>query len=355
VRKIIHIDMDCFFAAVEIRDDPRLKGQPVAVGGYSSKRGVIATASYEARTFGVYSALSTAEALRRCPNLKLIQPNMKKYKEASRQIYAILYQFSDIIEPISIDEAFIDITQPKIDIKTATLAAKAIRQKIFEETGLAASAGIAPNPFLAKVASDWHKPNGQFTITPDMVSNFIYELPLRKVPGVGKITEEKLLKMGFATCGDLQTLKIGEMAFCFGKWGTRLFELCRGKDDRKLGLKRERKSLSVEKTFPNDLETINSCLESLRSLIEELLRRYKSIEINGIKSIFVKLKFSDFKCTTVDDCTLTTMNFENYRRLFVKARSRSTKPIRLIGIGIRLLESINGPIQLELFSENSAC
>jgi DNA polymerase-4 len=347
LRKIAHIDMDCFFAAVELRDRPDLLGKAVAVGGLPQDRGVISSANYEARKFGVRSALSSSVALRLCPDLVLIPPNFSKYKEASRKIYEIFWQYSDLVEPVSIDEAFIDLTKTKLPFKTATLAAKAIRAQIFLETGLTASAGIAPNPFLAKVASDWHKPNGQFTITPEMVNSFVYQLPLGKVSGVGKVTEKKLLDMGFKTCGDLQVLSLNQMLARFGKWGARLYERCRGIDDRELGKTRERKSLSVEHTFVKDLINIDYGSADLQNLFNELVRRYEKAQVIA-RGLFVKVKFADFTITTVEDGTISRLEIASFLKLLKKAQSRNNKAIRLVGMGIRI-QTANRPEQLELF------
>lgn len=347
VRKIIHIDMDCFFVAVEVLAEPKLKGLPVAVGGKAHERGVISSASYEARALGVRSAISTAEALRRCPGLIIVSPNFSKYKEASACIYQIFSEYSSIVEPVSVDEAYLDVSDTS-PYKTATLLAKAIREHIFRDTGLTASAGIAPNPFLAKVASDWRKPNGQFTITPEMVDEFVKNLALRKVPGVGKVTEEKLKSLGFITCGDLRSLSMPEMNFRFGKWGHRLYHLCRGQDDRLIGLKRDRKSVSIEHTFSHDLSHQNDCLKQLPPLMKELERRLMKHGTERIRSLFVKVKFADFTVTTVDDAHLNRIDLVNFQTLLTKAMARQKKAIRLIGVGVRLNEN-NSPTQLELF------
>lgn len=350
MRKIVHIDMDCFFVAVEVRDKPELFKKAVAVGGMPNERGVIASASYEARALGVRSALSTAEAFRRCPHLILLRPDFQKYQEVSKHIYQIFTQYSDIVEAVSIDEAYLDLSGQKSPFKTATLAAKAIRAQIFLETGLTASAGIAPNPFLAKVASDWRKPNGQFTITLEMVDEFVAKLPLRKVPGVGRVTEEKLKALGLITCLDLRAWPLERLITRFGKWGQRLYELCRGIDRRELTLIRERKSISVEHTFLTDL-SLELCLAELPALLTELNRRLEKTKLL-IRSLFVKVKFADFKITTVEDNGLKNVDLESYQKLLTIAKERSNKAIRLIGIGIRLQE-IGGPRQLELFLPGS--
>ena len=208
-RKIIHIDADCFYAAVEVRDNPALKGKPIAVGGSATRRGVVATASYEARKFGVHSAMASATALKRCPGLILIPGRMAVYREASRQMQEIYVDYADLVEPLSLDEAFLDVSQSPHCRGSATLIAEEIRQRIFDRVGITVSAGIAPNKFLAKVASDWNKPNGQFVVTPDRVADFLSELPVRKIWGVGKVTAQRLEKQGIKTCADVMAAQIG--------------------------------------------------------------------------------------------------------------------------------------------------
>jgi DNA polymerase-4 len=205
-RKIIHIDMDCFYAAVETRDNPDLQGKPVAIGGSANKRGVLSTCNYEARTFGLHSAMLTATALQRCRQLVLLPVNMQKYRQASTQIHQIFHRYTDLIEPLSLDEAYLDVTDNTDCQGSASLLAKQIRSEIEQELRLTASAGIAPNKFLAKIASDWHKPNGQFVIPPEAIEEFMIELSVKKIPGVGKVTAEKLHKLGISTCGQLQNI-----------------------------------------------------------------------------------------------------------------------------------------------------
>lgn len=349
MRKIIHIDMDCFFAAVEIRDRPELKDKPVAVGGSPEERGVISTANYVARKFKVHSALSTKEALKRCPELILLPHNFNKYKEVSNQVFHIFASYSDTIEKISIDEAFLDVTTPKQAITTATATAKALREQIFKQTGLNASAGVATNPFLAKIASDWNKPNGQFTITPCMIDAFISKLPIRKIPGVGPKTQEKLFAMDIVTCKDLQQLDKFELYKSFGKWGARLYELSRGNDNRVIGIKRDRKSISIEKTFAKDLSSTQQCLSALKEVYRKLLQRLERYDSIAIKSLFVKIKFSDFSITTIERCNTSHIDEEYLIDLFTKAHKRKSIPVRLLGVGIKIKQKQPSP-QLELFS-----
>ncbi|MGB1271405.1 MAG: DNA polymerase IV, partial [Endozoicomonas sp.] len=229
-RKIIHIDFDAFFASIEIRDNPRLSGRPVAVGGASDRRGVIATCNYEARRFGVHSAMASAQALRLCPELKIIPPRFSVYKEASEKAHAIFRKYTDFIEPLSLDEAYLDVSSTSLCQGSATLMADEIRQEIRDQLQVTVSAGVAPNKFLAKIASDWNKPDGLFVITPDQVDHFIFELPVRKIHGVGKVTAGKLHKKGIETCGQLRQYSLPELSRWFGSFGERLWELSRGMD-----------------------------------------------------------------------------------------------------------------------------
>jgi DNA polymerase-4 len=222
-RKIIHCDCDCFYAAVEMRDDPSLRGRPVAVGGQAHQRGVIATCNYEARRYGVHSAMATAHALKRCPDLIVLPPSFDKYRAASAQILTIYRDYTELVEPLSLDEAYLDVSQATQCKGSATLIAQEIRARIQSTVGITASAGIAPNKFLAKIASDWRKPNGQFAITPDAVTEFVAALPVGKLFGVGKVTAEKLNQLGVHTCGDLRAWDGLALQAQFGKFGEKLF------------------------------------------------------------------------------------------------------------------------------------
>jgi len=262
-RKIIHCDCDCFYAAVEMRDNPALKGAPIAVGGDAAHRGVIATCNYEARHFGVRSAMPTSQALQRCPHLIVIPPSMDKYREASQFITAIYRDYTDLVEPLSLDEAYLDVTDSVQHQGSGTLIAQEIRARIAQTVGITASAGVAPNKFLAKIASDWNKPDGLFVIRPKDVAEFVKTLPIAKVFGVGKVTAAKLQTLGVTTCLDLQSWSIYELENQFGKFGERLYELCRGIDQRDVCANRERKSVSVEETYTHDLPDLAACLTQL--------------------------------------------------------------------------------------------
>lgn len=336
-RKIIHIDMDCFYAAVELRDRPELRGRPVAVGGPPESRGVIATASYEARAFGVRSAMASATALRLCPELIILPPNFPKYKKESRRIREIFSRFTDRIEPLSLDEAYLDVTgAPQFD-GSATRIAQEIRRLIREETGLTASAGVAPNKFLAKIASDINKPDGLKVIRPSEVETFVKTLPVEKIWGVGKVTARKMHQMGLHTCADLQKLSVAELTQHFGSSGVLLYDFARGIDHREVRADRERKSLSVEETFSADLNTLEECLAKLHELYEDWNDRMERAGVaEKIRGIFVKLKFHDFKNTTHETVFNGYPRIEDFKPLLEEAFLRRGEPVRLIGIGVRL-------------------
>ncbi len=336
-RKIIHVDMDSFYAAVEAKYDPSLKGKPIAVGGRPEERSVVCTASYEARKYGVKAGISSYKALKLCPKLILVPPDFRKYNEESEAIHKIFKRFTDKIEPLSLDEAYLDVSDLKIFKGSATLIAQEIRRLIFKERKLTASAGIAPNKFLAKVASDWKKPNGQFTVTPKMIDEFVRKLPVDHIYGVGKVTSARLNKMGIKTCADLQSYTLDELTDNFGVWGEDLYGLCRGIDDRDIDTFWERKSLSVEYTYPEDLKNSKECIDVLDELYDDLGSRFDDdCKEKTVKSIFIKLKFCDFKRTTVERQTeLNTAPIEDYYPLIEEGFERHNKPVRLVGLGVR--------------------
>ena len=249
VRKIIHIDCDCFYAAIEMRDDPQLAGRPLAVGGAAERRGVIATCNYEARAWGVRSAMPTRQALKLCPDLLVVKPRMEAYRLASRQIHAILREYSERIEPLSLDEAYVDVSEASHCGGSATRMAREIRQRVWQELRITVSAGVAPNKFLAKIASDWRKPNGLFVITPDEVEDFVAALPVSRLHGVGKVTADKLSRLGITLCSDLREWDKLALLREFGSFGERLWGLARGIDERAVEADSRRQSVSVEHTF----------------------------------------------------------------------------------------------------------
>jgi DNA polymerase IV len=352
-RKIIHIDMDCFYAAVEERDQPQLRGKPVAVGGFADGRGVLTTANYVARRFGVRSAMPTARALKMCPDLILVPPHFEKYKAESGRIQKIFRQFTSLVEPLSLDEAYLDVSGVEHCDGLATEIAREIRKRIFQETQLTASAGIAPNKFLAKIASDWKKPNGQFTITPDQVDAFVAQLPVEKIPGVGKVTAKKMKDLGLLTCTDLQNKDITWLRAHFGQWGYRLYDLCRGQDERPVSAHRVRKSLSVENTFATDLQTVEECQQALPELLDQLNRRLDRAQVRGrIKGWVVKVKFFDFTQTTLECGGGPELAEVKFKQMLEQAYERGKRPVRLLGLGVRLhhQESVTDGAQLDLFA-----
>ncbi len=338
-RKIIHCDCDCFYAAIEIRDDPSLAGLPVAVGGSEDRRGVIATCNYEARQYGIHSAMASATAKRKCRDLIIIPGNMEKYRTASQQMHQIFREYTDTIEPLSLDEAFLDVTGTTICQGSGTLIAQEIRQKVRQEIGITLSAGVAPNKFLAKIASDWNKPDGQFVITPDKVEAFILKLPIGKLFGVGKVTARKMDLLGIENCGDLQDYTNFELVEMFGSFGETLHNLCRGIDERAVQTEGRRKSISVEHTFPEDLPTLESCLAMLPELLVMLEQRIQNSKKKvTIGKHFVKIKFNDFISTTVEQ-NANTLDLDTFKTLCETGFERGNKPVRLLGLGVRMKEA----------------
>lgn len=339
MRKIIHVDMDCFFAAVEMRDDPSLRDIPIAIGGSRVQRGVISTANYPARKYGVRSAMPTATALRLCPHLRLLPGRFDAYKEASRQIREIFTRYTPFIEPLSLDEAYLDVTDSPHCQGSATLMAQAIRADIERETGLTASAGIAPIKFLAKIASDLNKPNGQYVITPQAMPDFLLTLPLSKIPGVGKVATKKLEEMGMHTCADVQRADLAQLLKRFGKFGRVLWERSNGIDDRDVIVERERKSLGVERTLMEDIHQWEQCLEIIDFLYAELDRRLTLIRPDKqIARQGVKLKFNDFQQTTQEHVWPVL----NKKDMIAVARKswderRAGRGVRLVGLHVTLM------------------
>ncbi|WP_425234976.1 DNA polymerase IV [Ulvibacterium sp.] len=296
LRKIIHVDMDAFYASVEQLDNPELKGKPIAVGG-SSRRGVVAAASYEARKFGVRSAMSSVLAKRNCPELIFVKARFDRYKEISNSIRTIFFEYTDLVEPLSLDEAYLDVTHNKKGNPSATLIAQEIRQRILEETGLTASAGISINKFIAKVASDINKPNGQKTINPEEVIQFLEDLEIRKFYGVGKVTAEKMYKLGIFTGKDLKQKTLEFLDSNFGKSGSHYYHVVRGIHTSEVKPHRIPKSVGAERTFSENLSSEIFMLERLEHIADELERRLKKSNIAG-KTITLKIKYSDFTLQT---------------------------------------------------------
>jgi DNA polymerase-4 len=353
-RKIIHIDADAFYAAIEIRDNPELRDHPLAVGGRPGGRGVVATCNYAARAFGVHSAMSAKQAQKLCPHLIFVRPRFAAYRECSQRMHEIFSHYTDLIEPLSLDEAYLDVSDSKLFQGSATLIAKDIQARIKQDLGITVSAGIAPNKFLAKVASDWQKPEGLFVLRPEQVSNFVRDLPVRKINGVGKVTAERLKRLGVELCADLQTIDFNLLIEKFGKYGQRLYELSFGRDDRPVQSERHRKSLSIENTFEQDLNTQSELLEKGQELYAQLIERSKKLDADThIQKRFVKVKFTDFTQTTLEESLSasehTWQNITSFERMLLKAWQRQGKPVRLLGLGVRLNEYKADVMQLDFF------
>jgi DNA polymerase-4 len=337
-RKIIHVDMDAFFASVEQMDNPDLRGKPVAVGG-SSERGVVAAASYEARKFGVRSAMASKLAARQCPQLIFVRPRFERYKEISLQIREIFYAFTDLVEPLSLDEAFLDVTQNKVNNPSATLIAQEIRAKIKEKTGLNASAGISYNKFLAKIASDINKPNGQAVITPEKATTFLERLPIERFYGIGKVTAEKMKKFGIHNGWDLKQYSLNFLVQRFGKAGAHYYDIVRGIHLSEVQPHRDRKSVSVETTFENDLFASKEIHAALGTLINELDLRINRNKLKG-RTITLKLKFKDFTLQTRSKSLDSYLSQADINRLANELLDQEPlkMPIRLMGLGLSNLD-----------------
>lgn len=337
-RKIIHVDMDCFYAAVEEKYNPKLKGVPMAVGGPPNSRSVVCTANYEARKFGVKAAVPSSRAVKLCPNLILVPPNFDLYKQESQKVREIFERFTEKIQPLSLDEAYLDVTASSHFRGSATLIAQEIRRQIFQETKLTASAGIAPNKFLAKVASDWNKPNGQFVVRPQDIESFVRELPVEKIWGVGKVTAEKMHSLGLHTCGDIQKFSLLQLKHHFGSSrALELYHLCRGEDSRPVREDREPKSLSVEETFPRDLESLDEIIKALPSIYRDWQKRMeRGGDFEKIRAAVVKFKYTDFKNSTHEESFRGSPTLADFERLVIASWQRRPEAIRLLGVGVRL-------------------
>ena len=341
MRKILHIDMDAFFASVEQRDDPSLRGKPVVVGG-DGKRSVVAAASYEARAYGVFSAMPMSIAKQRCRNLLIVPHRFSVYKEVSAQVRTIFFRYTDLVEPLSLDEAYLDVTNNKLNIAIATEIAKAIKIEVFETTNLTCSAGVSINKFIAKIASGMNKPNGLTVIKPNRIDQFVAELPIEKFYGVGQATAGRLHALGIQTGADLRKFSEVELGKSFGKMGRYLYQVCRGIDERAVSADRIRKSVSVERTFEEDLTTDAEVMKILEFLIERLTNALRRSEVKG-RTVQIKYRYPDFSTYTrsrslsyfTDDLEIIhTMAKE----LFFQ-HAESSKGIRLLGIGLSNLDT----------------
>lgn len=336
-RKIIHIDMDAFYASVELREQPHLRGLPVVVA-WEGRRSVICAASYEARRYGLRSAMAVATAKRLCPNVIFVPPQFDLYRQVSQQIHQIFRQHTDLIEPLSLDEAYLDVTENKQNIVYASQIAQCIRSQIHAQTGLTASAGVAPNKFLAKIASDWRKPNGQFVLPPEKIAEFLCDLPLGKIPGVGQRTLKKMNALSWRTVGDLLPISRGELVHHFGQWGYRLYDLARGNDNRPVQAERERVQISTEITLPEDL-TLSEICRHLPDLAKDLQQQMQHKHMTG-STFTLKLKTHDFQIITRSQTYSSPLSSKQHllqaaQQLAQKMPSQTH--YRLIGMGISQL------------------
>jgi len=339
-RKIIHVDMDAFYASVEQMDNPELKGKPLAVGG-SEVRGVVSAASYEARKFGVRSAISGIQAKKLCPDLIFVRPRFDRYKEISKKIRKIFYDYTDLVEPLSLDEAYLDVTENKKGNPSATLIAQEIRKRIFEEVGLTASAGISVNKFVAKIASDYNKPNGQKTVNPDEVEAFLEKLDIKKFYGVGKVTAEKMYQLGIFTGYDLKQKPLEYLEKHFGNSGFHYYQICRGIHNSAVKPNRKIKSVGAERTFGENLSSEIFMEERLQSIAKELEKRLQKSKISG-KTITLKIKYSDF---TLQTRSKTLPYFVSDKNIILDVakdllyQERLKNSVRLLGISIHNLNN----------------
>jgi len=338
IRKIIHIDMDAFYASVEQRDRSELKGKPVIVGGDPNSRGVVAACSYEAREFGIHSAMASATAYKLCPQAVFIRPRFDAYRAVSSEIRKIFYEYTDLVEPLSLDEAFLDVTENFKRMPSATLIAREIKKKIYEKTSkLTASAGVSFNKFLAKVASDINKPDGITVITPDMADEFINKLPIRKFFGVGKVTEEKMLNLGIKTGADLKKYKKEQLIQIFGKSGSYFYDIAHGMDDRPVEPNRIRKSIGKETTFSEDIDDTDQMIEILDDIAVRLENSLIKREEKG-RTITLKVKYFDFqsitRSVTIDESADNATVIMKHIRLLLSKTEAGKKKVRLLGISI---------------------
>jgi DNA polymerase IV len=355
VRKIVHVDMDAFYASVEQRDDPGLRGRPVVVA-WRGNRSVVCAASYEARRFGVHSAMPASRAERLCPDAIFVPPDFIRYRAVSRAVREIFQRHTDLIEPLSLDEAYLDVTENKTNLPTATRVAITIRQQIHDELNLTASAGVAQNKFLAKIASDWRKPNGLFVIQPDDVETFLPPLPVARIPGVGKVTETRLKQIGVLTIADLQALGSSQLEAQFGRYGMRLYELARGIDHNKVVPDRPTKSISAEDTFERDIP-LSETEELIRRLAEKVWTASRK-DGRVARTVVLKLKTSDFNILTRSHTpSIPPGSCEELTTIALFLRERihlePTQRFRLVGVG---LSNFRDPesLQTPLFAENEA-
>ncbi|MFW2374457.1 MAG: DNA polymerase IV [Gammaproteobacteria bacterium] len=354
-RKIIHIDMDAFFAAVEQRDNPQLKGKPVIVGGKPDSRGVVATCSYEARRFGVHSAMASSRAYQLCPNAVFVRPRIAAYRKVSQQIHQVFSGYSELVEPLSLDEAYLDVTDNPVCDGSATRMAEQIRKAIFQKTQLTASAGVSYNKFLAKIASDMNKPNGQYVIAPGQGEAFVRQLPIGKFYGVGKVTEAKMQSLGIYIGNDLWQLSRDDLAIQFGSAADYYYDIVRGIDHRPVTVSRQRKSLGSETTFESDLNDLREMRQHLLELSEQVANSLKQKQLLGY-SITLKVKYADFqqitRSLTLDSPSNDAVQIAAVALVLLERTDANVRPVRLLGVSMSKLEGKGMQVtnrQLKLF------
>ena len=352
VRRILHCDMDCFYAAVHMRDDPSLRGRPVVIGGSPEGRGVVAAASYEARAYGIRSATPAARAVRLCPQAVFIKPDFARYREESRRVFAIFRDFTDVVQPVSIDEAYLDVSDCLEAWGSATAVAKAIRRRVREERGLTVSVGVGPNRLVAKIASDRDKPDGLTVVSPSRVRAFLDPLPVRCLPGVGPATERRLHKLVVETIAELRALPLDELERRMGRHGARLYRYARGLDDRPVRVHRERKSLSAERTYAADLATLEEMDEQLGRLAERVAGGLAKREL-GARTVTLKVRYGDFTTVTRSRTlalpTADAAELAEVARRLLRHSEAGRRPVRLLGVGGSNLVR-GGIAQLALFA-----
>ena len=350
ISKIIHVDMDCYYAAIEQRDNPELKGKPIAVGGSDKRRGVIATASYEARRYGIKSALATRVAKKKCPKLIIVPPRFKVYKEVSQTIREIFHRYTDLVEPLSLDEAYMDVTENKLDMSSAILIARRIKEDIFRETQLTASAGVSYNKFLAKVASDYNKPDGLTAILPEKAEAFMMDLPIENFFGIGQATAKKMHRLGIRKGADLRNFSKMDLGRHFGKNGAYYYDIVRGIDSRVVNPDRVRKSISEERTYAEDLDELTTIVENLEKMSLHVSTNMKKMNIKG-KTINLKVRFENFETITRS----STIGFYTDEEDHIKKEAlklyhalENERSVRLLGVGLSNLDTELDSTQLSL-------
>lgn len=349
LRRILHCDMDCFFAAVHVRDDPRLRGKPVVVGGDPSGRGVVAAASYEARTFGIHSAMPSAQALRQCPKLIVLRPDFKRYSSESEQIFSIYRQFTPVIQPLSIDEAYLDVTEHLKPYGSATAIAEAIRRQVLEERGLTVSVGVAPNKLVAKIASDQDKPDGLTVIRPNQVGDFLAPLPVRRIHGVGPASARRLDELGITTVADLAATPLDVLLLNFGHWGRTLWAYAHGQDERKVKTRQGRKSIGTERTFRTNVTDLEEMEGVLRKMTLEVVSGLEKRTL-ATCTVSIKVRYPDFTTLTrahsFDVPTTSAERIESCAIELLRRTDAAERSVRLLGLSVEGL----APAQFEQYS-----